>query len=63
MVLRGDPATRSFSCCYLRDGELIALDAVNHAKDFMAARRMIAERARPDPAKLADDTISLRDSL
>jgi 3-phenylpropionate/trans-cinnamate dioxygenase ferredoxin reductase subunit len=63
VVLRGDPATRSFSCCYLRDGELIALDAVNHAKDFMAARKLIAERARPDPAKLADDRIALRDSL
>jgi hypothetical protein len=36
---------------------------VNHAKDFMAARKLIAERARPDPAKLADDTIALRDSL
>ena len=62
-VLRGDPASRSFSCCYLRDGELIALDAVNHAKDFMAARKLIAERARPDLSKLADDTVALRDSL
>ncbi len=52
-ILRGDPASRSFSCCYLRGGELIALDAVNHAKDFMAARKLIAERARPDLAKLA----------
>ena len=51
--------TRSFSCCYLRDGELIALDAVNHGKDFMAARKLIAERARPDPAKLADDNLGL----
>jgi 3-phenylpropionate/trans-cinnamate dioxygenase ferredoxin reductase subunit len=63
VILRGDPATRSFSCCYLRDGELIALDAVNHAKDFMAARKLIAERARPDLAKLADDAVALRDSL
>ncbi len=63
VILRGDPATRSFSCCYLRGGELIALDAVNHAKDFMAARKLIAERARPDPAKLADDSLALRDTL
>ena len=46
IVLRGDPAKRSFSCCYLRDGELIALDAVNHGKDFMAARKLIGESAR-----------------
>jgi 3-phenylpropionate/trans-cinnamate dioxygenase ferredoxin reductase subunit len=63
VVLRGDPASRSFSCCYLRDGELIALDAVNHAKDFMAARKMIGERARPDPAKLADDAVLLKETV
>lgn len=63
VVLRGDPASRSFSCCYLRGGELIALDAVNHAKDFMAARKLIAERARPDLAKLGDDALGLRDTL
>jgi 3-phenylpropionate/trans-cinnamate dioxygenase ferredoxin reductase subunit len=63
IVLRGDPATRSFSCCYLRDGELIALDAVNHAKDFMAGRKLIAERARPDPAKLGDDRLGLRETV
>ncbi len=62
-VLRGDPQTRAFSCCYLRDGELIALDAVNHAKDFMAARKLIAERARPDPARLADASIGLRETI
>ena len=63
VVLRGDPASRSFSCCYLRDGELIALDAVNHAKDFMAARKLIGERARPDPARLGDDALTLRETL
>jgi len=63
VVLRGDPASRSFSCCYLQGGELIALDAVNHAKDFMAARKLIAERARPDPAKLGNDALGLRDTL
>lgn len=62
VVLRGDPATKSFSCCYLRGGELIALDAVNHARDFMAARKLIAERARPDPSRLGDDSIPLRDA-
>jgi 3-phenylpropionate/trans-cinnamate dioxygenase ferredoxin reductase subunit len=63
VVLRGDPAGRAFSCCYLRDGELIALDAVNHGKDFMTARKLIAERVKPDPARLADPTNSLKDTL
>lgn len=61
MVLRGDPASHSFSCCYLREGELIAIDTVNNAKDQMAARKLIAARFRPDPGKLADSSIALKD--
>ncbi len=63
VVLRGDPESRAFSCCYLRDGELIALDAVNHGKDFMAARKLIAERVKPDPARLADPAIAIKDTI
>jgi hypothetical protein len=29
----------------------------------MAARRLIGERARPDPAKLADDSLGLKETL
>lgn len=62
-VLRGDPAGRAFSCCYLRGDELLALDAVNHIKDYMAARKLIAERARFDVAKLADPAVVLKDAV
>jgi 3-phenylpropionate/trans-cinnamate dioxygenase ferredoxin reductase subunit len=62
-ILRGDSATRSFSACYLREGELIALDAVNSPKDYMAARKLITERARPDPARLPDPSITLKDCV
>jgi 3-phenylpropionate/trans-cinnamate dioxygenase ferredoxin reductase subunit len=62
-VLRGDPASRSFSVCYLKGRELLALEAVNHSKDYMAARKIIAERALLNPEKLADSQISLKDSL
>jgi 3-phenylpropionate/trans-cinnamate dioxygenase ferredoxin reductase subunit len=61
VVLRGDLAAKAFSACYLRAGELIAIDTVNHTKDQMAARKLIAARARPDPAKLADPSIALKD--
>jgi 3-phenylpropionate/trans-cinnamate dioxygenase ferredoxin reductase subunit len=62
-VLRGDPASRSFSVCYLRGGELLAVEAVNHSKDYMAARKLIAERALLNPEKLADAQVSLKDSI
>jgi 3-phenylpropionate/trans-cinnamate dioxygenase ferredoxin reductase subunit len=63
IVVRGDPASRAFSVCYLRKGELIAVDTVNHAKDQMAARKMIPARARPDRAKLADPAVALKDAV
>jgi 3-phenylpropionate/trans-cinnamate dioxygenase ferredoxin reductase component len=63
VVLRGDPATRAFSACYLRGGELIAIDSINAPKDQMAARKLIAAHARPNLDKLADPTIALKDAL
>jgi 3-phenylpropionate/trans-cinnamate dioxygenase ferredoxin reductase subunit len=62
-VLRGDPARRSFSVCYLKGGELLAVEAINHSKDYMAARKLIAERARPDPYKLADPQVALKEAI
>ena len=57
------PATRSFSVCYLKGGVLQALEAVNHGKDYMAARKLIADRARPDIVKLADPLVPLKEAV
>jgi 3-phenylpropionate/trans-cinnamate dioxygenase ferredoxin reductase subunit len=62
-VLRGDPATRSFSACYLRGGELLALDAINNPRDYMAARKLIAERAVLDANRLADPAVALKECV
>lgn len=63
VILRGSTASRSFSACYLRGGELIALDSVNSPKDQMAARKLIAARARPNLDKLANPAIALKDTV
>src|SRR5439155_22187839 len=63
VILRGAPASRSFSACYLRGGELLAIDTVNAPKDQMAARKLIAARVRPSPDKLADAAIALKDAV
>jgi 3-phenylpropionate/trans-cinnamate dioxygenase ferredoxin reductase subunit len=62
-IVRGSPVTRSFSICYLRNGELVALDSINAAKDQMAARKLIAVHARLDVARLADPSIPLIDAV
>ncbi len=63
VVLRGSPATRSFSACYLRGGELIAIDSINSPRDQMAARKLIAAHVRPQVDKLADAGVALKDTL
>jgi 3-phenylpropionate/trans-cinnamate dioxygenase ferredoxin reductase subunit len=63
LVVRGDPESRAFSVCYLKAGELIAVESINHNKDQMAARKLIPARARPDRAKLANDAIAMKDTL
>ena len=62
-LTRGNPASRSFSVCYLRDGELLSVEAINHSKDYMAARKLIGQRTRPNLDKLADSRIALKDVM
>jgi len=60
-VTRGDPATRSFSCVYLRDGVLIACDAINAPRDFVQSKALIAAGLRIAPDRLADTGVQLQD--
>jgi 3-phenylpropionate/trans-cinnamate dioxygenase ferredoxin reductase subunit len=62
-ILRGSLESRSFSVCYLKGRELLAVEAINHSKDYMAARKLIAERALLDPAKLADPLLGLKEAV
>jgi 3-phenylpropionate/trans-cinnamate dioxygenase ferredoxin reductase component len=59
LILRGDPATRAFSCLHLREGRLVAIDCVNRGADFLAAKKLIAERRPIDRAGAADPEIRL----
>ena len=60
-VLRGDPATRSFSVLYLKQGKLIAIDAVNAMKDYVQARKLVEEGAVIAPEDLADASRPLKE--
>jgi 3-phenylpropionate/trans-cinnamate dioxygenase ferredoxin reductase subunit len=60
-VLRGDPASRAFSCLYLRDGQLIAIDSINSPKDFMQSKALIANHATINPDTLANVSVALKD--
>jgi 3-phenylpropionate/trans-cinnamate dioxygenase ferredoxin reductase component len=61
VVTRGDPATRSFSLIYLKGGRVIALDCVNMVRDYVQGRALVTDGAMPDPARLADTGIALKE--
>jgi 3-phenylpropionate/trans-cinnamate dioxygenase ferredoxin reductase component len=63
VVLRGDMGARSFVVFYLRQGVLIAADAVNKAGEFMVAKRLVGAQLRADIGALADPAVPLKGLL
>jgi len=55
LVVRGKPEERSFMAFYLRGGRILAADAVNRPAEFMAAKRLVAEKTRLSSQDLLGD--------
>jgi 3-phenylpropionate/trans-cinnamate dioxygenase ferredoxin reductase component len=62
MLLRGDPARRQWSACWLAGDLLVALLAVNSPRDLAQGRRVIQAQTPVDPARLGDPQTPLRDT-
>lgn len=60
-IVRGDPQSRSFSVFYLKEGKIIAVDAVNSAPEYIVGRKLVAASAAVAPGELADKSISMKD--
>jgi 3-phenylpropionate/trans-cinnamate dioxygenase ferredoxin reductase component len=63
MLLRGDPAQRQWSACWLAGDLLVALMAVNSPRDLAQGRRIIQAQAAVDAARIADPQTPLRDTV
>ena len=61
IVVRGDPKARKFAAFYLRNGTLIAVDAVNSPPEFLASKKLIMAGAKLAPATLGDTSIPMKD--
>jgi 3-phenylpropionate/trans-cinnamate dioxygenase ferredoxin reductase subunit len=61
IVVRGDPKDRKFAAFYLRNGTLIAVDAINSPPEFLASKKLIMSGAKLAPAVLGDTSISMKD--
>lgn len=62
-VLRGNPDERSFAVVYLRDGKVIAVDAVNSVKDYVQGRKLVEARAEIALSDLMDTSRPLKELL
>ena len=62
-VLRGDPASRSFSVVYLKAGKVIALDCVNATKDYVQGRMLVTAGTAATPEQLADSETPLKELI
>jgi 3-phenylpropionate/trans-cinnamate dioxygenase ferredoxin reductase subunit len=60
-VIRGEPASRSFTVFFLNGGRLTAAYAINSPREFMLSRKLIALGARPEPALLKDTSVSFKE--
>lgn len=59
-VMRGDPATRSFSVVYLKAGRVIAIDCVNATKDYVQGRMIVTAGVQATAEQLADTETPLK---
>jgi 3-phenylpropionate/trans-cinnamate dioxygenase ferredoxin reductase subunit len=60
-VIRGDPDSRKFAVFYLKNGTLIAVDAVNSPPEFLASKKLIMSGAKLAPAVLIDTSTPMKD--
>lgn len=60
VVVRGEPASRSFSVVYLKNRQVIAIDSVNLVRDFVQGKALVKHRVRPDLTVLADAQVALK---
>jgi 3-phenylpropionate/trans-cinnamate dioxygenase ferredoxin reductase subunit len=61
VVHRGEPGSvEGWTTCWLTDGRLDALLAVNRPRDLAQGRRLVAAGAQPDLARLSDPSVPLK---
>jgi len=61
LVVRGEPASRSFSIVYFRQGRVAALDCVNATRDYVQGRKLVESRAKLNKSAIADAGTALKD--
>jgi 3-phenylpropionate/trans-cinnamate dioxygenase ferredoxin reductase subunit len=61
VVLRGDPANKSFAVFYLREGAVISADCINRPLEFVPLKKLVTARAIVAAERLADESVTLKE--
>lgn len=60
-AVRGDIESGSFAVFYFKAGQVIAVDAINAAPEFIVTKKLIITSAKVAPADLQDTSVSMKD--
>lgn len=63
VILRGDPEQEQFVAWYLQGDRILAADCINSPKEFMLAKKLIAQRTQVLETALADPQVDLNTLL
>jgi 3-phenylpropionate/trans-cinnamate dioxygenase ferredoxin reductase subunit len=64
VIVRGDiERGRSFAAFYMKEGRVLAVDAVNKPQEFMLGKKIITGGIAVDPSRLADEGTPVKDLI
>jgi 3-phenylpropionate/trans-cinnamate dioxygenase ferredoxin reductase subunit len=63
VVVRGDPAQRSFSAFCYKSGQLVGVESVNRASDHVFGRKILGLKRSIEPEQAADPGFDLKATL
>ncbi|MBI1364411.1 MAG: pyridine nucleotide-disulfide oxidoreductase [Alphaproteobacteria bacterium] len=63
VIARGDPKSKRYAVFSLKQGRLLAVDAMNDPASFIAGKKLVALKASPNPKMLADPAADLKSLL
>lgn len=64
VIVRGNrTGSRSFAAFYVKNNTVIAVDSVNRPAEFMVGKRLITDKVVIDKARLADESVNMKEMI
>ena len=63
VIMRGSKSEQSFLLFYLKDKEIIAVNAINSSKEFLISKKLVANKVRISSDIINDQSSNLNEFL